>query len=67
MLGFKSTGGVDENMDNFSMTNLFAPCGPYSMYSSRSGKNINVTGIFIKEDLQSIFQEGKHIKKLFWP
>lgn len=50
MYGYKSSHGVDANMINCSVSNLFCPNSEeYLFYSSRKTYNVNCTGVVISE------------------
>ena len=50
LIGFRTTGGIDANMTEFSVSNLFVPNSDFS-YCSSISPNVNVTGIIINEDM----------------
>jgi hypothetical protein len=51
LYGYRTTHGVDENILNCSISNLFCPNpGALLFYSSRRSFNVDCTGVVINED-----------------
>eukprot|EP00347_Sterkiella_histriomuscorum_P007732 403347767 len=49
--GFRTTGGVDHNDISYSVSNLFNPNGMYFAYCSDISPNIDVTGVYVNENI----------------
>ena len=52
-MGFKTSGGIDDNRIEFSVSNMFTPSQKFA-YCSAVSPNVNVTGIVINEDVDDI-------------
>ena len=65
LFGFRTTGGVDHNALQYSVSNMFIPFGT-NCYCSDISPNIDVTAVYVKEDIVTELSQLQTLFRFFF-